>query len=158
MSEYQFYDFLAIDRPLSAADQKALRDISTRARITATGFTNHYEWGDLKGDPAKFMERWFDLHLYRSNWGTRRFMMRVPERLIDRIALGRFLDEVEAVTIQSKGGNCIINIVLESEPGEEDEGYGWDDSAEGGVDGLLRTLAPLRSDVLAGDLRLFYVL
>jgi hypothetical protein len=41
-----------------------LRDLSTRARITATSFTNSYEWGDFKGDPVELMERWFDLHLY----------------------------------------------------------------------------------------------
>ena len=53
MSEYQYYEFQAIDRPLSDADRAALRDLSTRARITATSFTNSYEWGDFKGDPAK---------------------------------------------------------------------------------------------------------
>ena len=57
MSEYQYYEFQAIDRPLDKAAQEALRSISSRARITATSFTNHYEWGDLKGDPRKFMEQ-----------------------------------------------------------------------------------------------------
>jgi hypothetical protein len=33
MSEYQYFEFQAIDRPLSEADRKALRDLSTRARI-----------------------------------------------------------------------------------------------------------------------------
>jgi len=42
MSEYQYYEFLAIDRPLDRAAQDALRSISSRARITATSFTNHY--------------------------------------------------------------------------------------------------------------------
>jgi hypothetical protein len=51
MSEYQYYEFLALDRPLDHAAQDALRSISSRARITATSFINHYEWGDLKGDP-----------------------------------------------------------------------------------------------------------
>jgi len=51
-SEYQYYEFQAIDRPLGEADRKALRDLSTRARINATSFTNAYEWGDFKGDPG----------------------------------------------------------------------------------------------------------
>ncbi len=55
MSEHQYYEFQAIDRPLSEADRQALRDLSTRARITATSFTNSYEWGDFKGDPAQLM-------------------------------------------------------------------------------------------------------
>jgi hypothetical protein len=83
LSEYQYYEFQAIDRPLGDADRKSLRGLSTRARITATSFTNSYEWGDFKGDPAKLMERCFDLHLYLANWGTRRLMIRVPRRLID---------------------------------------------------------------------------
>ena len=72
MSEFQYYEFQAVDRPLGEADRQALRALSTRARITATSFTNVYEWGDFKGDPATLMERWFDLHLYLANWGSRR--------------------------------------------------------------------------------------
>jgi hypothetical protein len=64
MSEYQYDEFQAIDRPLSEADRRALRDISTRARITSPSFTNTYEWGDLKADPARLVERYFDLFLY----------------------------------------------------------------------------------------------
>jgi hypothetical protein len=52
MSEHQYYEFQAIDRPLDRTAQEALRSISSRARITATSFTKHYEWGDLKGDPS----------------------------------------------------------------------------------------------------------
>jgi hypothetical protein len=48
MSEYQYYGFAAIDRPLSVEEQADLRVISTRAQITPTSFVNHYEWGDLK--------------------------------------------------------------------------------------------------------------
>ena len=92
MSEYQYYEFQAIDRPLGEADREALRALSTRARITATSFTNSYEWGAFKGDPARLMERWFDLHLYLANWGARRFMIRLPARLIDRPRLGACLD------------------------------------------------------------------
>ena len=32
---------------------EALRTLSTRAQITATSFTNHYKWGDFKGDPNR---------------------------------------------------------------------------------------------------------
>ena len=53
VSEYQYYDFRAIDRPLTKKEMAALRSISTRAAITTTSFTNHYEWGDLKANPSK---------------------------------------------------------------------------------------------------------
>ena len=40
MSEYQYYDFRALDRPLTSRQQSALRAISSRAEITSTSFTN----------------------------------------------------------------------------------------------------------------------
>jgi hypothetical protein len=148
MSEYQYYEFQAIDRSLGEADREALRKLSTRARITATSFTNSYEWGDFKGDPVKMMERWFDLHLYLANWGSRRLMIRLPARLVDRPLLDAFLGEVEWVSLKVAGENLILDIV-----GEEVESEEWDDGP-----GWLAALAPLRADVLQGDLRLFYLL
>ncbi|HEY9567139.1 MAG TPA: hypothetical protein VIR38_03540 [Thalassobaculum sp.] len=150
MSEYQYYEFQAIDWPLTSAEQAMLRGLSTRARITATSFTNQYEWGDFKGDPKALMERCFDLHLYFTNWGTRRLMMRVPPRLVDRHGLGTFLNEVDWVTSWSTGEHTVIDIHRDEVEPDDDH---WDDGT-----GWLAALAPLRADVLAGDLRLFYLL
>ena len=83
MSEYQYYEFLALDRPLTAEQRAELRAISTRAEITATRFVNEYQWGDLKGDPRKMVERYFDAFLYLANWGTRRLMFRLPREVLD---------------------------------------------------------------------------
>jgi hypothetical protein len=148
MSEYQYYEFQAIDRPLGEADQEALRALSTRARITATSFTNSYEWGDFKGDPAKLMERWFDLHIHVANWGSRRLMIRLPKRLVDRQRLDGFLREVDCAKVRIAGENLILDIDRgEIEVEDWDDGTGW-----------LAALTPLRADLLAGDLRLFYLL
>ena len=68
MSEYQYYDFRAIDRALTKAEMAELRSVSTRAVITSSSFTNHYEWGDLKADPLKLLEKYFDTFLYVANW------------------------------------------------------------------------------------------
>ena len=148
MSEYQYYEFQAIDRPLSGADQEALRALSTRARITASSFTNSYEWGDFKGDPATLMESWFDLHLYLANWGSRRLMIRWPARLVDRHLLGSFLSKVDGAELRDVGQHLILDIAF-----DEVESEDWDDGS-----GWLAALAPLRADVLGGDLRLFYLL
>ena len=40
MSEYQYYEFQAIDRPLTEKEMRELRSYSTRARITPTSFVN----------------------------------------------------------------------------------------------------------------------
>ena len=38
MSEYQYYEFQAIDRPLNPGEMETLRRYSTRAHITPTSF------------------------------------------------------------------------------------------------------------------------
>jgi hypothetical protein len=83
MSEYQCYEFVALDRPLTSKEMSALRAISSRAEITPTRFWNEYHWGDLQADPAKLVQRYFDAHLYFASWGTHRLMLRVPNGRVD---------------------------------------------------------------------------
>src|SRR5258708_23668386 len=83
MSEYQYYEFRAIDRSLTASEIRELRDLSTRAQITPTSFVNVYNYGDFRGKPELLMEKYFDAFLYYANWGTRRLMLRLPLRLLD---------------------------------------------------------------------------
>ena len=78
MSEYQFYDFRAVDCPLTSSQRTELGKISTRAHISSTRFTNFYTFGDFKGNPVALVERYFDAFLYLANWGTRELMFRVP--------------------------------------------------------------------------------
>ena len=153
MSEYQYYEFQAIDRPLSDADRQALREMSTRARITATSFTNEYHWGDFKGSPVRLMERWFDLHLYLANWGTRRVMIRLPQRLVARSHLDRFLRCVDLVRVRESGDNLIVDVHSD----DDDTDYSDYSHEEDDTD-CLAAIAPLRAAVLAGDWRLFYLL
>lgn len=151
VSEYQYYEFQAIDRPLDEADRKALRSLSSRANITSASFTNEYHWGDFRGNPRKLMERWFDLHLYLTNWGTRRIMIRIPKRLINESRFDEFVGEVDEVEIYRSGQNLIIDIAFDPEEPE----YSGDHEDGSGRLGLI---APLRDDLLSGDLRLFYIL
>ena len=148
MSEYQYYEFQAIDRPLGEADRAELQALSSRARVTSTTFTNTYNYGDFRGDPRKLVERWFDLHLYLANWGTRRLMIRLPKRLLDPSRLEVFLHGVEWVEVWESGTNLIVDMHFhDSAYADWEEGEGW-----------LGALVPLRAELLAGDLRLFYLL
>lgn len=148
MSEYQYYEFLAVDRPLSEGDRKALREVSSRAKITARSFTNSYEWGSFKGKPQTLMERWFDLHLYLAHWGTRRLMMKLPGRLVDSDRLAAMMNGIEGFALITAGESMVVDIKCNEEGGYND----WDDGSE-----WLEKLLPLRADVLAGDLRVFYL-
>ena len=42
MSEYQYYEFVAVDQPLTSKQQAELRKHSSRATITASSFINEY--------------------------------------------------------------------------------------------------------------------
>lgn len=148
MSEYQYYEFRAVDRPLSAEDRRALRALSTRADITSVSFVNSYEWGDFKGDPAELMERWFDLHLYLANWGTRRLMIRLPRRRVEGLGLERLLPPRGPAGLRAAGANLVLDIERdEIELDDEDDGRGW-----------LASLGQLRADILQGDLRVFHLI
>ena len=149
MSEYQYYEFQAVDRALSKEDRAQLRGISSRAQITATSFTNHYDFGDLKANPTDMMNRWFDLHLYLANWGTRRFMIKLPKKFIDRDRFKEFLPGIDEVAIYDLGDSTIFDVDI----GEmQEDSYEWDDGS-----GWLAALAPLRANLLSGDLRVLYL-
>lgn len=109
MSEYQYYEFLAIDEPLSAAEMGELRAISTRAEITPTTFTNEYNWGDLKADAKRLVEHYFDAHVYVANWGTRRFMMRLLSDSVDLDQLETYVYG-ERATINATGEHVLIDV------------------------------------------------
>src|SRR5258708_19149956 len=83
MSEYQYYEFLAIDRRLTGKQIEELRAYSTRARITPTTFVNEYSWGNFKGDEDAWVERDFDAFLHLANLGTPLLQLGLPARALD---------------------------------------------------------------------------
>jgi len=79
-------------------------------------------------------------------------MIRLPKRLIDQSRLDDFVSEVDEVEVHGSGENLIVDIAFNS----EESGYNYEYQEDGS--GWLGSLAPLRSDLLSGDLRLFYFL
>ena len=149
MSEYQYYEFQAIDRPLTAAEMEHLRGYSTRAQITPTSFVNEYNWGDFKGDEDAWMERYFDAFLYFANWGTRTLKLRLPARLLDP-AVARPYCEGDRVTIRPKGGNVILTYLHECDDGGEGEDICADS-------GWMVQIIAVRAELARGDLRALYL-
>ncbi len=146
MSEYQYYDFKAIDHALTKTEMAALRSISTRAVITSTSFTNHYEWGDLKADPLKLLEKYFDAFVYIANWGTREFHLRLPQELVDAKQIKAMLPGKSA---QVRSSGKFVTISFESEVELDDD---WDDGT-----GWMGSLISLRGDLLRRDFRCLYL-
>src|SRR5688500_11255539 len=144
MSEYQYYEFLAVDRPLTRQEMAELRAISTRAEITPTGFVNTYEWGDLKARPLDLVKKYFDAFVYVANWGTRECMFRLPREKVDLPALKPYL-KGDDITLHTTLAHAIFSF---GTGGEESE----IDGSESG-EGMMASLLPLRESLLAGDVR-----
>jgi hypothetical protein len=149
MSEYQYYEFAAIDRRLTRAEMAHLRGVSTRAEITPTGFVNHYEWGDLKADPTAWMQRFFDAFIYSANWCSCRLALRVPLATFGGAELKPFAVP-QALSIEASDAHWIIDWSLDESENHErfdtDDGSGW-----------MRRLVPVRDELLRGDLRPLYL-
>lgn len=147
MSEYQFYEFLAVDRPLTADQQASVRALSTRARITSTSFVNEYHWGDFKGSPDELVRKYYDVHLYYANWGTRRLLLKVPAVALSGVDLDQYIVG-EHMDARRSGKNVVLDLGSDGET----EDY-WDEDQEWTLGGF----TALRAELLDGDLRPLYL-
>jgi hypothetical protein len=146
VSEYQYFEFQAIDRPLNKKEMAELRSYSTRARITPTSFINDYSWGNFKGDADVWMDKYFDAFLYLANWGTHILKLRLPEKLM-YAKTARLYAVGEHASVRVRNGNLIFTFHSENED--------VDDSVES--EGLLASLISVRSELARGDLRALYL-
>ncbi len=147
MSEYQYYEFRAVDRALEAEEIRGLRAVSTRAAISPTSFVNTYDFGDFKGDPYAWVQRYFDAFLYLANWGTRELILRLPKRLLPAEAAGRYAADDFAVVSETDAH--VLLSYHSDEDGGDDE---WDDGS-----GWLPSILPVREEVAGGDHRALYL-
>ncbi len=149
MSEYQNYEFAAIDRPLTRAEMAQLRAVSTRAEITPSGLVNHYEWGNLKADPADWTRRYIDAFVYTANWCSCQLALRLPLATVRKAELKLF-SVWNALSIEAEDGYWLIKWLLDESENHDrfatEDGSGW-----------IRRLVPLRDELVRGDLRPLYL-
>lgn len=150
MSEYQYYEFLAIDRPLSSSEMDHLRAVSTRARITPVSFVNEYNWGDFKGDSIEFMRRFFDAHVYLASWGESIFMVRLPLEAIEEQTITALCTSSH-LSAEKLSHHWLLTWSLLGDT----EDYDPFDFVE--ETGWMARLAPVREELLRGDLRSLYI-
>jgi len=112
VSEYQYYEFRALDRRLTAEQQRRLRSLSSRAEISATRLTNEYSFGDFRGDPGRLLEEYFDAYLYAANWGTRELAFRLPQALLDAQTARRYCDEEHRAWVTETPDHVIVRFRL----------------------------------------------
>jgi hypothetical protein len=147
MSEYQHYEWLAIDRPLNHEQLRAVQGLSSHMDdVTPTHALVTYSYGDFKHDPIKVLTSYFDAHLYTANWGDTRLAFRLPRAAVnaDEIKAYTFTDHI---SFERKGDNYILSIEWDEEGGSD-----WVE-----VDGVLAQVASVRQQLISGDYRALYL-
>ena len=149
MSEYQYYEFLAIDRPLAHEDMAALRRISSRAEITPTRLCNVYNFGDFSGNPRALMKKYFDAMVYVTNWGTRQLMLKLPRGAVTPEDIQPYCVE-GALEMEADKEHVLLDFHQEDE-----EHSDWVEDREAA--GWLPSLAPLRREIVRGERAALYL-
>jgi len=146
MSEYQFFDFQTIDRPLTEEEQAEIHKLSSRVALTPIQAVFTYQFGDFHGRPEKVLEQYFDAMLYLANWGSRRLMFRFPKSLVDLSQVQPY--EVEdVVEFRETAAHVVLDINF------LEEGVVFWVEGEGRLSSLIR----LRDDILRHDYRVLYL-
>ena len=147
MSEYQYYEFQAIDRPLNEQQQAYVRGLSRRVEMTPSHARFTYSYGDFPANPLKVLEAHFDALLYEANWGSKRLAFRFPRAAIDLQPLMPYYFGVEEISLTTSEQHVILDFDF-----NEEGGGGWIEE-----DASLGSMVLLRQDILRGDLRSLYL-
>ncbi|WP_044411766.1 hypothetical protein [Thiomicrospira microaerophila] len=147
MSEYQYYQFERLEGHLDSHQRQALREISSRADITTTSFSVHYNYGDLKAAPCDMMLRYFDIGFFYAEWGAINVYIKLPRGSIP-CALLQFASSSLDVKETEQSQLLVFSI--------EDyfERFSYFDG-EQRVD-FFQHLARLRNELMQGDWRILY--
>jgi len=150
MSEYQYYEFVAADGPISDEGMRYAESCSSRADVSRFRWRNEYNFGDFHGSVETLL-KYYDAHFYIANWGTVRFALAFPEDCMNPEAIQPFLrgnnqyDEI--LSVKRIDGRYIIWWER-----NEEEGWGW---TEG--EGIIERLISIREEMMRGDYRALFL-
>jgi len=135
---------------VSEENLEYMRQQSSRAEITPLAFDNEYHFGDFRGNALEMLRRGYDIHLHYANFGIRKLLIRFPHGLPDDGAAKPYFVEDSLRFVkdeQGQGGTLWIQPYYES----GDLANLWD------IGKIIDRLAPLRAEILDGDLRPLYL-
>jgi hypothetical protein len=124
MSEYQYYEWQTLDRPLTPEERSVVNALSSHIDVTSTRAQVDYSWGNFKHDPIHVLVGFFDAFLYSSNWGERHLAFRFPTGLLDEAALQPYL-WAESIELTRFADHVVLEIICNDEEGDE-----WIDDEE----------------------------
>lgn len=145
MSEYQRYEFMTIDRPLTRAQLDEVNELSSHIEASSSHALIEYHWGDFKHDPIKVLRQFFDGFLYWANWGSPELAFRFPHGILPADLINDY-DFDDFVTFTRHKDYDILDIHFGEMEGPDE----W-------IDYELGSLIPIRDKLMEGDLRALYI-
>jgi len=145
MSEYQRYEFMTIDRPLTRVQLDAVNALSSHIEASSTHALIEYHWGDFKHDPIDVLHKFFDGFLYWANWGSPRLAFRFPHGILPVDLIDGY-DLDDFVTFTRYPDYDILDIHFGEMEGPDE----W-------IDYELGSLIAIRDELMEGDLRALYI-
>ncbi len=150
MSEYQYYEFVAFDGPISDEGLQYAEGCSSRAEVSRLHWRNVYNFGDFRGSVERLLQ-YYDAHFYIANWGSVRFALSFPEGVISQETITQYVHGHEqyenTLTAASNGVRTIVWWER-----HEDGGWGW---TEG--EGNMSRLSGIREELMRGDYRALFL-
>ena len=111
MSEYQYYEFAALDGPISDKGLHYAQSCSSRANVSRTRWQNTYTFGDFRGSVDTLL-KYYDAHFYIANWGTVRLGLAFPTGAIAPETIQPYLRGGEryedTLTVTESGNRYIV--------------------------------------------------
>lgn len=151
MSEYQFYEFVTVDKQLSSDEMDQLRSISTRADISSSRFCNTYNYGDLKAQPEDMLLQYFDAFVYVSNFAFQRFLIKLPKECFNPGFLKPYFPgDGYQCSFKANKNVWLLEFTYSNENGYDDDGW-----VEG--EGWMGRLLSIRNELVKGDYRSLYL-
>jgi len=149
MSEYQYVEFRAVDRPLTDKELAYAEKQSSRADVTRRCFTNEYNYSSFRGNVDGMLRRGYDVYFEYSNYGSRTIKFRLPHGLpFDKRVAKQFLNKDLLCWEKDKKGEAGI---LTMQPFIEGLDVCWD------FDDHIEEAIKLRKLLISGDLRALYL-
>lgn len=145
MSEYQRYEFMTVDRPLTQEQLREVNELSSHIEASSTHAIIEYHHGDFKHDPIMVLHDYFDGFLYWANWGSPQLALRFPHGALPADLLKEY-DFGEFVAFSKYPGYDILQIEFPELPAPD---Y-WTEYDLGSMIGI-------RDELMEGDLRSLYI-
>jgi hypothetical protein len=145
MSEYQRYEFMTSDRPLTRVQLDAVDALSSHIEASSTHALIEYHWGDFKHDPIDVLHKFFDGFLYWANWGAPELAFRFPHGILPVDLIDGY-DLDDFVTFTQYPDYDILDIHFGEMEGPDE----W-------IEYDLGSLIAIRDELMEGDLRALYI-